>query len=211
LELLDTAFLITSFVTLFVIVDPVGLTPVFVSLTLGASNYERKKIAFRATMVAAVILFIFCLFGESVLEFVGISMPAFQIAGGILLFITALDMLFNKRSKRQKNQSGEGERKDDVSVFPLATPLLAGPGAITSVILIASTVPGWVGFAHAITAMLAVIILAYIMFLTGPLFEKVLRETGINVVTRILGMILAALSVQFILDGLISFYLNFVD
>ncbi|MDG1677629.1 MAG: MarC family protein, partial [Tateyamaria sp.] len=100
---------------------------------------------------------------------------------------------------------------DDVSVFPLATPLLAGPGAITSIILIASTVPGWVGFAHAITAMLAVIILAYIMFLTGPLFEKVLRETGINVVTRVLGMILAALSVQFVLDGLISFYLNFVD
>lgn len=103
MELLDTAFLITSFVTLFVIVDPVGLTPVFVSLTLGASNYERKKIAFRAIMVAAVILIIFCLFGESVLEFVGISMPAFQIAGGILLFITALDMLFDKRSKRRKN------------------------------------------------------------------------------------------------------------
>jgi multiple antibiotic resistance protein len=88
---------------------------------------------------------------------------------------------------------------------------LAGPGAITSVILTASTVPGRVGFAHAVTAMWAVITLAHIIFLTGPLFEKVLRETGINVATRVLGMILAALSVQFVLDGLISFYLNFVD
>ena len=126
MELLNTAFLITSFVTLFITVDPVGLTPAFVSLTLGASNYERKKIAFRATMVAAVILIIFCLFGESVLEFVGISMPAFQIAGGILLFITALDMLFDKRSKRRKNQSGEGEKKMMFQSFHLPPPSWQG-------------------------------------------------------------------------------------
>ena len=123
LDLLDTAFLITSFVTLFVIIDPVGLTPVFVTLTQGMPNQQRRNIGLRATLVAAVILCIFCLFGESVLEFVGISMPAFQISGGILLFLIALDMLFERRTKRRKSQSEEDDQSDDISVFPLAIPL----------------------------------------------------------------------------------------
>jgi multiple antibiotic resistance protein len=209
LDLLGTAFLITSFVTLFVIIDPIGLTPVFVTLTQGMPSQQRRNIGLRATLVAAFILCIFCLFGESVLEFVGISMPAFQIAGGILLFLIALDMLFERRSKRRKSQSEEDDQNDDISVFPLAIPLLAGPGSITSIILIASTIPGWIGVAHAILAMLGVIVIAYVMFLTGPVLERMLGRTGINVVTRILGMILAALAVQFVMDGFIAFTVQF--
>ena len=200
---MDTAFLITAFVTLCVIIDPIGLVPLFVALTQGMSARERRAIVLRAIIVAAILLTIFDAAGESVLGFVGISMPAFRIAGGILLFLTALDMLFDRRSKRREDQTGED--RPDPSVFPLAIPLIAGPGAIASMILLAGQQPGWAGLASVIGVMLAVLALVMAMFLTATLFERALGRVGINVVTRLLGMLLAALSVQFVLDGLRDF------
>lgn len=205
---MDTAFLITAFVTLFVIIDPIGMTPLFVAITQGMETARRRVIALRACVTAALILIVFAAFGEAVLGFVGISMPAFRIAGGILLFLTALDMLFERRSKRRQGQAHEAEEEDegdDPSVFPLAIPLIAGPGSIATVILLAGQKPGLEGLAWVIGVMLSVIMIVFLLFLTAGLLERALGRTGINVITRLLGMLLAALAVQFVLDGLRGF------
>src|SRR6056297_402580 len=207
-DAMDPTFLITAFVTLFVIIDPVGMTPLFVALTQGMDAARRRAIALRACITAALILIVFAAFGEAVLGFVGISMPAFRIAGGILLFLTALDMLFERRTKRRQGQADEAEEdddSDDPSVFPLAIPLIAGPGAIATVILLAGQRPGLEGLGWVIGVMLSVILLVFLLFLTAGLLEHALGRTGINVVTRLLGMLLAALAVQFVLDGLRGF------
>jgi multiple antibiotic resistance protein len=196
----DAAFLITAFTTLFVVIDPVGLTPIFVALTAGLPAAERRAIALRACLIAVAILALFAGFGEAVLGFVGISMPAFRIAGGILLFLTALDMLFERRTQRREDQAS-GEQPDP-SVFPLAIPLIAGPGAIASMILLAGQRPGLPGLGAVIGVMLGVVALAFLLFLAAPLIERALGRVGVNVVTRLLGMLLAALSVQFVLDGI---------
>jgi multiple antibiotic resistance protein len=200
----DTTFLVTSFVTLFVIIDPIGLAPFFVAITQGMSARRRRSVALRAVMVGGGVLFLFSIFGESVLGFVGISMPAFRIAGGILLFLTALEMLFNRRSQRREDQS-EDDSEGDPSVFPLAIPLIAGPGAITSVILLTEKHQGGLGVGQVTMVMVSVLILVYVMFAIGPVLERLLGKIGINVVTRILGMLLAALAVQFVMDGITTF------
>ena len=203
--MIDTAFLITSFVTLFVIIDPIGLTPIFLALTQGATPQERRSIAIRAAFTAMFLLALFAAFGEAVLGFAGISMAAFRVAGGVLLFITALDMLFERRTKRRENQGEEAVEADDPSVFPLSIPLIAGPGSIATVILLSGQKPGLEGFALVMCGVVAVLIVMLAMFLSSGLFERALGKTGINVVTRLLGMLLAALSVQFVLDGLRDF------
>jgi len=200
---MDSAFLITAFVTMFVVIDPLGLAPLFVALTQGMPARARRGIALRACLTAIGVLAVFALFGEAVLGFVGISMPAFRVAGGILLFLTALDMLFERRAKRREDQTGED--REDPSVFPLGIPLIAGPGSIASIILLTGQSPGWQGFLMAFGVTLAVIALAMVLFLASGLLERALGHTGINVVTRLLGMLLAALSVQFVLDGLRAF------
>jgi len=200
----DLAPLITAFVTLLVVIDPAGLAPLFIALTQGQDAAARRRIGLRAVVIAAAILTAFGLFGDAVLGFAGISMPAFRIAGGILLFLTALDMLFERRTKRREGQTQTGE--NDPSVFPLAIPLIAGPGAIATMILLAGQRSGdwgWIATVHAVmAAALAVTFLSFL--LAGPI-ERLLGPVGTNVVTRILGMLLAALSVQFVLDGLAAY------
>ena len=192
---------LTAFVTLFVIVDPVGLAPLFVALTQGAGRAERRAIALRACAIGVGVLTLFGLLGEAVLGFVGISMPAFRIAGGVLLFLTALEMLFERRNERREGQAEEPP--PDPSVFPLAIPLIAGPGAIASMILLAGEAEGDpLGLLVLHAVMLAVVAVVLALFLLAPLIEAALGRTGVVVVTRLLGMLLAALSVQFVLDGL---------
>ncbi|HKL05450.1 MAG TPA: MarC family protein [Roseovarius sp.] len=205
---MDVSFLITAFVTLFVIIDPIGMTPLFVALTQGMSSAKRRAIALRACITSVLLLIVFAGFGEAVLGFIGISMPAFRIAGGILLFLTALDMLFERRSKRRKDQANEAEEEDDhddPSIFPLSIPLIAGPGSITSVILLAGQKPGLEGVVWVSGVMLVVVLIVFVLFLMAGILERALGRTGINVVTRLLGMLLAALAVQFVLDGLRGF------
>ncbi|WP_297541908.1 MarC family protein [Roseovarius sp.] len=204
---MDTTFLITAFVTLFVIIDPIGMTPLFVALTQGMSTARRRAIAIRACVTSALLLILFAALGEAVLGFIGISMPAFRIAGGMLLFLTALDMLFERRGQRRKGQADAAEEEDgdDPSIFPIAIPLIAGPGSIATVILLAGQKPGAEGLIWVIGVMLSVITLVFFMFLTSGLLERALGKVGINVVTRLLGMLLAALAVQFVLDGLRGF------
>ena len=198
---MEFEFLLTSFVALFIIIDPIGLTPVFIAITQGMDDSLRRKVALRSVLVSAFVISLFIVGGETVLGFIGISMPAFRIAGGILLFLTALDMLFQRRSKRRENQT-EQELVDDPSVFPLAIPLIIGPGAIATVILIAGAKPGLVGIASTgfITAL--VLLTVFVFFSAASRIEKLLGKTGIDVLTRLLGMLLAALSVQFVIEGL---------
>ncbi|MGB1768442.1 MAG: MarC family protein [Paracoccaceae bacterium] len=202
---MEFEFLLTSFVALFIIIDPVGLTPVFIAITQGMDDTLRRKVALRSVLVSAFVISLFIVGGETVLGFIGISMPAFRIAGGILLFLTALDMLFQRRSKRRENQT-EQELVDDPSVFPLAIPLIIGPGAIATVILIAGAKPGLVGIASTgfITAL--VLLTVFVFFSAASRIEKLLGKTGIDVLTRLLGMLLAALSVQFVIKGLVEFF-----
>ncbi|MCB1313695.1 MAG: MarC family protein [Sedimentitalea sp.] len=204
---MDSAFLITTFVTLFVVIDPLALVPLFLALTRGKPAEARRRIAIRACLTAIGILTVFGAFGEAVLAFAGISMPAFRVAGGLLLFLTALDMLFERRTKRRENQAEEAEEDDghDPSVFPLAIPLIAGPGAIASMILLAGQHPGLPGLAVVVAVMIFVVALSMVSFMLSDLMEKMLGKTGINVITRLLGMLLAALAVQFVLDGLRDF------
>lgn len=201
--MISSGFLITAFVTLFVVIDPPGLVPLFIALTQGMTSQHRHSIGLRACVIAAILLTMFGLLGEAVLGFVGISMPAFRIAGGILLFLTALDMLFERRTQRR-----EGQKTDplhDPSVFPLATPLIAGPGAIaTMILLVGQSGPGWIGTLAVLGLMLALIVMTYLFFLVAAPIERVLGRTGTIVITRLLGMLLAALSVQFVIDGIIG-------
>lgn len=205
---MDPNFLITAFVALFVVIDPIGLAPLFVALTTGMSAQKRRAIAVRACLVAIGILLVFSIFGTSILTFIGISMPAFRISGGILLFITALDMLFERRQKRREDQAEEDDHDDDPSVFPLAIPLIAGPGSIATIILLVGQTDDTVGFFAVMGVLLAIFAMTFVMFLSASAIERLLGKTGITVVTRLLGMLLAALSVQFVLDGLSGFGLG---
>jgi len=198
----EVAALLTAFITLIVVIDPIGLAPLFVALTQGMTTAERRAIALRACLISVGLLTLFGLFGEAVLGFAGISLSAFRIAGGILLFLTALDMLFERRTQRRR---GQASRANDPSVFPLATPLISGPGAIASMILLTGQAGGeWSGILAIHLVMIAVITVVLMFFFAAGLLERLLGETGINVVTRLLGMLLAALSVQFVIDGLRS-------
>lgn len=197
---MDLSAIITAFVTLFVVIDPPGLAPLFIALTNGMSDARRRRIGWRATVIAAILLTLFGLAGEKILSGIGISLPAFRIAGGILLFLTALDMLFERRTERREGQHADEDH--DPSVFPLATPLLAGPGALATMILLVGQGGGAVHTLIIHLVMLSVLALNMVLFmLAGPL-SRALGRTGTMVVTRLLGMLLAALSVQFIIDGL---------
>ena len=198
-------FYVTAFVTLFVVIDPIGTTPIFVALTQGMTAARRRAIAWRACIIGLLILAAFGLFGEALLGFIGISMPAFRIAGGLLLFLTALEMLFGRRTQRRQSQAEtvEEDPSDDPSVFPLAIPLLAGPGSITSLILLTDQGGGgWPALGGLFGVIVVIYAICLLLFFAAGAIERGLGETGILVVTRLLGMLLAALSVQFVLDGL---------
>lgn len=200
--------LLHAFLTLFVVVDPFGQIPVFVALTRGHSPQERRRLAFRAVIIAAIILFAFAFLGDAMLRALGISLPALRIAGGALLFLLAIDMIFAldtgiRTTTRQ--ELAEAETRNDISVFPLAIPLIAGPGAFASIALIVGRQEG---DPLRIAAMLAVLALVLAVTLTCLLFAgRILNwigRTGSNVIGRVLGIVLAALAIQFILDGLVA-------
>ena len=197
---MDSTQIISAFVTLFVVIDPVGLVPLFIALTRDMTPQRRRRIGWRALAIAAVLLTLFGLAGESILTVIGISLPAFRIAGGMLLFLTALDMLFERRTERREGQTRDDDH--DPSVFPLATPLLAGPGALATMILLVGENPGPTHTLMIHVVMLAVLGIAAGFFALADPIARVLGRTGTMVVTRLFGMLLAALSIQFVIDGL---------
>ncbi len=194
-------FWITAFATLFVVIDPPGLVPLYIALTHGMEPELRTAMARRACLSAFFLLTLFGLAGEALLGFIGISLSAFRIAGGMLLFITALDMLFERRTQRREGQHADPDH--DPSVFPLATPLIAGPGAIASMILLMGQAgPEWSAKLAVLGLMAAMMVATFLFLLAAPPIEKLLGRTGTIVITRLLGMLLAALAVQFVIDGI---------
>lgn len=196
----------TAFATLFVVIDPVGLVPLFAALTAGMAVRDRVRIAVRGTLIAFAILALFALAGEALLAAMGIGMPAFRISGGAMLFLLALDMLFEGRTqRRERTAGGGGAAGDDPSVFPLATPLIAGPGAMAAMILLTEgqrSDPVAVAVVLGVAA--GVLGLCLVLFLLSLRLEKLLGPTGIRVVTRLMGVLLGALAIQFMLDGLMA-------
>ena len=182
--------------------DPVGLAPVFVALAGTRPPFEQRRIALRAVLVAGAVLFAFALGGAWLLEHLGISLAAFRIAGGILLFKIGFDMIFAHRERETEEEKEEAVHREDISVFPLAIPLIAGPGALASVMILAGEARGEpLGVALVLgTAGLVLGLCYYSLRLAGYL-ARLLGRTGVNVVTRILGVLLSALAVQFVGDG----------
>jgi len=227
--------LIPVFVTLFVIIDPLGLVPVFIVLTQGTSAAHRRRMAIRACLTSFFILAAFALIGEGLLGVFGIHMPAFRIAGGTLLFLIALEMLFEKRSQKRNERAEQvhqeleedhetekpktktkasaatsngdvtipDDEADDISIFPMSIPFLSGPGAIASVMLLMGKFEDNIAMQASVIGVVAVVmVIAFIFFLLANVVAKRLSPTVATVVSRLLGMILAALAVQFIIDGI---------
>ena len=193
---------ISAFVTMFVVIDPIGLAPIFIALTHGMTPAQRRRTGWTAVVIAAALLTLFGLAGEAILAGIGISLPAFRIAGGVLLFLTALDMLFERRTERREDKAADDTPGHDPSVFPLATPLLAGPGALASMILLVNEDGSALHTLMIHGVMLAVLAVAATLFAVAGGIARMLGRTGTMVLTRLFGMLLAALSIQFVIDGL---------
>jgi len=196
---------INTFIVLFVVIDPIGVAPMFIALTHGGREEYKRKMAIKGTLIAAVILILFVGAGNSLLHVLGISLAAFRIAGGALLFLLAIDMLFARHSGLRSTtlrEQQEAEHKNDISVFPLAIPLIAGPGALTTVLLMLTNGREQ---PFIMVIVLGVLILVLLITLVTLLFAvhilRFIGETGANVISRVLGIILTALAVQFVLDG----------
>jgi multiple antibiotic resistance protein len=195
---------VASFVTLFVVIDPPGCAPIFAGLTGGAGAVHRRAMAVRAVTVAALILLLFALFGEALLRGLGISLNAFRIAGGIMLFLIALEMVFEKRTERREDRAEKVRAAEpaDIAIFPMAMPMIAGPGSIATVMLLMSQTDGLARSAVILAAMLANLALTLVALLAaGPIMAIVGAKIE-AVVSRLLGVLLAALATQFVIDGI---------
>jgi multiple antibiotic resistance protein len=195
---------VSAFVTFFVVIDPPGCAPIFAGLTSGASAVHRRAMAVRAVLVASAILFGFALFGEALLRALGISLNAFRIAGGIMLFLIALEMVFEKRTERREDRAEKikADEAADISIFPMAMPMIAGPGSIASVMLLVSQSSGIASSAVVLAAMASVLALTLVALLIAGPIMRVVGARIEAVVSRLLGVLLAALAAQFVIDGL---------
>ncbi|PTS74926.1 MarC family transcriptional regulator [Sphingomonas sp. HMWF008] len=195
---------ISSLITFFVVIDPPGCAPIFAGLTSGASVAHRRAMALRAVLVSAAILFVFALFGEALLKGLGISLASFRIAGGIMLFLIALEMVFEKRTERREDRAAKvaaTPEVEDVSIFPMAMPMIAGPGSIASVMLLMSRNEGIERSVVVLGALATILLLTLAALLAAGPIMRVLGAKIEAVITRLLGVLLAALAVQFVIDG----------
>lgn len=204
-QLIAFEFGTRALLTLFVVIDPAGLVPVFISLAGRRSPEVQASIARRAVLIAGAVLLTFAIAGGPLLAYLGISVFALRIAGGILLFRIAVDMVFAQFRRETPEEEAEARAKEDISVFPLAFPLISGPGALASVLILGAEANGEPQlFALVLCAAAVVLLVAYLFLRGSTRLARLLGQTGINVVTRVLGLILAALAVQYIADGLIG-------
>lgn len=198
------ALYVSSLITFFVVIDPPGCAPIYAGLSKGASPPHRRAMAIRAVLVAAAILFVFALFGEDLLRALGISLASFRIAGGIMLFLIALEMVFEKRTQRREDRAAkvaETPEVEDVSIFPMAMPMIAGPGSIASVMLLMSRNDGLEKSLVVLAALATILALTLLALLAAGPIMRVLGVKIEAVITRLLGVLLAALAVQFVIDG----------
>lgn len=205
--------LLNAFITLLVTADPIGNAPLFLGLTVGLTAAVRRSIAIKGSFISFLILTLFAVTGTSILDAVGITIDAFRIAGGLLLFVTAFEMIYGQRQERREETTSAAvaERAADLAVFPLAIPLLAGPGTISATILLSSQLAAEATGSHWAATFSLIAVIALLMVLTAAilvaaeLLDKYISNTGKLVLTRLLGVLLAALSVQYIADGILAF------
>lgn len=203
-----TEFLLSAATTILVILDPPGLAAIFIAVTQGMNEEQRRQVATRACLIAFIILAAVALGGSKLLQTLGISLPAFRITGGLLLFAIAFEMVFEMRSGRKKAQAKDAITIDmvrNIAAFPLAIPILAGPGAMTAIVLLAGRTdrdPVLLGFL-LLVLLAAILVCLAVLLLAGPI-SRMLGVTGNVVLSRLLGLILAALAVQFVIDGVLA-------
>lgn len=197
--------LFNAFVTILVTIDPPGLAPIYLAVTRGMTREQRSHVSVRASIIAFFILAVFALVGAAILSILGITLPAFRVAGGLLLFFIAFEMVFEKRNDRKEKAAETAITKDhvrNVAAFPLAIPLIAGPGAISAIVLLSGHMPTAAGQMSLLGIILSCILITYLVFLLADKIDGLLGETGRSILTRLLGVILAALAVQFVADGI---------
>ncbi|MEP5937923.1 MAG: MarC family protein [Erythrobacter sp.] len=199
-----TELFLSAFITLFVVIDPPGCAPIYAGLTKGATQQQRTAMALRASVIASTILLFFALLGEELLDALHIHLDSFRIAGGLMLFFIAFEMVFEKRQQRREERADKvtAERVEDVSVFPMAMPMLAGPGAIAAVMLLMNEADTTSETLVVLAALGSVLLITAIALIAaGPLI-KLLGDRVEAVITRLLGVLLAALAAQYVIDGL---------
>jgi multiple antibiotic resistance protein len=197
--------LFNAFVTILVTIDPPGLAPLFLAVTRGMNRDERRQVSIRASIIGFAVLALFAVAGAAILSVFGITLPAFRVAGGFLLFFIAFEMVFEKRQDRKEKISDVAITRDhihNVAAFPLAIPLIAGPGAISATVLLSGGFPTYAGQAALVAIILVCLALTYLVFLLAERVDRILGQTGRSILTRLLGVILAALAVQFVADGI---------
>ena len=198
------ALFISAFVTFFVVIDPPGCAPIFASLTSGSPPAHRRAMAIRSVLVASAILFAFALCGKPFLKALGVGLQAFKVAGGIMLFLIALEMVFEKRTARREHRAEDvkASEPEDISIFPMGIPMIAGPGSIASAMLLCSRVDNWADRGVVLAALAAILLLTMVSLLAAGPIMKILGKQLEAMITRVLGVILAALAAQFVIDGL---------
>ena len=199
-----TEIFIQTFFLYFIVIDPLGNTPLFLSITQNMDINKKIRIALSATIIASIILLFFALLGSSLLSYLNISYPAFTIGGGIILLIIAIEMLFDKRQQRKEEDIDLNS--DNISVFPLATPIIAGPAAITSVIVSVSDIgTNFTNQSAGMLSLVLVLFLTFIIFFIASKFSGLINKKIIGVISRVVAIILVGLSVQYILEGIKNF------
>ncbi len=197
--------LLNAFVTLLVTIDPPGLAPLFLALTGGMNRAERFQVSLRASIIGFIVLAVFAVAGAAILSMFGITLPAFRVAGGLLLFWIAFEMIFERRQERKNRSADKAITIDhirNIAAFPLAIPLIAGPGAISATVLLSPSFPALTGAAMLLLIIAACIAITFVVLVLSERIDGFLGETGRSILTRLLGVILAALAVQFVADGI---------
>lgn len=204
-----TQLFLSAFITLFVVIDPPGCAPIYAGLTKGATAAQRRLMAIRACLIAAAILLVFALFGQQLLGALHIELDSFRIAGGLMLFWIAFEMVFEKRTQRREEraekiaaQHAETPEVEDVSVFPMAIPMLAGPGAIAAIMLLMNEAGTWTGQATLLGALATVLLITMLALMAAGPIMRLFGDKVEAAVTRLLGVLLAALAAQYVIDGL---------
>ena len=204
--MLELELFLSAFAVLFVIIDPPGCAPIFATLTRGTSRKHQVEMAFKSVFIAAIILSGFAYAGEFIFTKLGISLDSLRIAGGIMLFIIGLNMVFEKRTEKRKDRAEEvletTKDPEDISVFPMGIPMIAGPGTMASLLILMGRANNWQQELTIMIALAGVLLISLIAFLiSGPLI-RLMGETFTNILTRVLGVLLATLAAQFVLDGI---------
>lgn len=198
-------YFVPSFVTLFVIADPIGTAAIFMALAHGYSDEQTRKTAQKAAIIAGALMLLFGVAGSHLIPLLGITLPAFRIAGGLLLFVTAYRMVMGQREKQRTRESGinnPDQDNEDIAVFPLAIPLLCGPGCMTASILLMDKPDTMGGHIQVGAAMVAVQIVSYLCLRYAPAISRTIGSTGTSIIARVMGVLLAAMAIQFIADGI---------